>query len=776
MAQDYGLLDNILSGILRPFNNIVEDTANGANLLANSNQQNVQKIIGDQDNYEQLKANPLGKITQDAASVGSYALPVGGGIGGAIAGGLGAGALQGYANQDLRNGFNAGDIASGAAMGGLTGGVLHGVGSLLGRGANSALENTTSNGVTEGELPQNLSLLGKNTGNTIDNVTNNGAVEGGLQRKLLLGDSQSLPQNSPQFQDAEFRDIRDQLNNNSNQNSPTPKPQIENPKENLDPSAQSPVQQPTNRFSQGLFNTADGLESNSFKRQLGGYPGTDLVQSAKDMGLDLSSNQNLLKSSQSFLDENSSKIGDQLQGLGQKAGPIDMAPALDNLKQAAQNAPTNEESQAIKKVIDGINSNLERNALDPNNPTVLDPADVYKLKQSYGKIAYGASKAADPSITSQVPYLRQFYNDSNGALDGYLKDNGFNDFRTLNSNISDATNLRDFAEKASQKASTRGPVNLSDIMAFAGGGFAGLPGSMAFTGANKILQSPQAERFLASGARALGKGIEGISNGGIGSKIGDVLGGAGNLVNNINPELRNSLANGVNDLSSGNILPSLISNTLTQKNMNPNQQSQQNQQPKPQDLLTQLNSGGNAQQSGSGMQQNNLNAPSGSSGSSGSTGQQSNMPLFQQFLKAGVPLDQVIKYTQYFGGGGNGMMSSNPEYRANQQASELVNNASSGVDQLNNRFGPGNGVLSQINASLGNDNQRVALQGQFDRLKSALPTVFGGKITPEVEKQYEQDYVPSFNDNSSVAKQKLATLSNLINENQRYTPYYGTGK
>ncbi len=748
MAKDYGLLDNILSGIIRPFNNITEDTANGLNLLTNSNQSNQQPLIGDQDNYNQLKANPLGKLTQDAASVGAYALPVGGGLGGAIAGGLGAGALQGYANQDLRNGFNLNDIASGAAIGGLTGGVLHGAGSILGRGAEGAVDSAINNGT-------------------------NSALEGELPQKLSLSDSQSTTQTQPNVQDAEFRDIKDQLNNKTNQNTSSDT-QASNSTQPFDSSTQNLTQPSTNRFSQSLYNTADGLESNAVKRQLGGYPGTDLVQSAKDMGLDLSSNQNLLKSSQDFLDQNSSKIGDQLQGIGQKTGPIDMTPALDNLRQAAQNAPTNEEAQAINKVIDSIGSNLEKNAIDPANPTILDPADVYKLKQSYGKIAYGASKAADPSITSQVPYLRQFYNDSNGVLDNYLKDNGFNDFRTLNSNISDATNLRDFAEKASQKASTRGPVNLSDIMSFAAGGVGGLPGSLAFSGANRFIQSPYAEKLLASGARGLGKGVEAITNGNIGGKLSNSLGGvadaAGNVANSISPELKNSISNVVDNIPSGNILPSLVSNTLTQKNMNPNQQPQQSQQPVAQNLLTQLN-GGNGSTIGSGQQQGGSPSTSGGSG-----GQQSNTPLYQQFLKAGVPLDDVIKYTQYFGGGGNGMMSSNPEYRANQQANELVNNAYSGVDQLNNRFGPSNGILSQINASLGNDNQRVALQGQFDRLKSALPAVFGGKITPEVEKQYEQDYVPSFNDNSSVAKQKLATLAGLIQENQRYTPYYGSGK
>ena len=128
-TPDAGFLGNIVNGIA---NNLVNKPFQfGYDILGGklSGNQNYQPQFLTQNEYN----NPVSTGLQTAAGVASMApLPGLTGLGGALLQGGLSGGLGSFANQNLSNGLDVGNLAASAGLGALAGGVLHGVGGFIG--------------------------------------------------------------------------------------------------------------------------------------------------------------------------------------------------------------------------------------------------------------------------------------------------------------------------------------------------------------------------------------------------------------------------------------------------------------------------------------------------------------------------------------------------------------------------------------------------------------------------------------------------------------------
>lgn len=268
------------------------------------------------------------------------------------------------------------------------------------------------------------------------------------------------------------------------------------PEENILTKVGGKVDDLANRQEVGAFQRAVGKK---IPKSLGGQ---DTARSMKELGLfAVKDADELAEKALSVIDDQGGQIRPALQGINR---PVTADEILKPLQSKLDN-PTilKSDKAALQTVYDDIKGVFD------SNEGILSPEQVYNLKQGLGVKSKFDSTVSN---TARDAY-RDTYIASNDLIDGILKESGFENFRTINKNVSTALNALEYAKQANSQVMAGRPFNLLDTVTAAGGlSTGGLPGMMLAGGVSKAIQSPQAENLLVKALRGTAKGLDKVGS------------------------------------------------------------------------------------------------------------------------------------------------------------------------------------------------------------------------------------------------------------------------
>jgi len=214
----------------------------------------------------------------------------------------------------------------------------------------------------------------------------------------------------------------------------------------------------------------------------------------------------LLETSNQILSTKGSQIADVADDLT-KAGVtttdnaqevIDM---LDKMKSSART----EERKAIQSVTDSIQEDIKRGLLD-------NPNEFYTSKISYGKnSSWNTFDSADWKKKANV--WGDVYNKMNDIFDKRLKEQGFDQFRSINRDVSTAIRAQSFAERQLGKVPVS-PTRLGLRELITGASATAAGGPIAGIGSilgSRMLTKPGSQELLGRALQTAGRGAQGIS-------------------------------------------------------------------------------------------------------------------------------------------------------------------------------------------------------------------------------------------------------------------------
>ncbi len=299
-----------------------------------------------------------------------------------------------------------------------------------------------------------------------------------------------------------------------------------------------------------ISKAGESQEFGNFQRSLGAkIKDQTVLPEFKRLGLTAAKDaEDLATRADSIIADQGSKIRPAIEQLDQKGIKLAGDDILGGLKSEI-NSPNilSSVKKNIQPVIDDIESFVQQNGGE------LTPSQAYDLKQAVGGIkAKFGSSAADESIAQQY---QKVYNGLNDKIDGLLSENGFDNFRQINKDVSTAFNALDYAGKSGAKSIAGRPINLLDAVTAAGGLAGGGPvGMAAAAGGSKLLQSRAVEDLVAKGMKGTGNLLtklgnsqvpDAIANSGIGRAVGQVA--SSGVVQNQLPNILSKIGSSKSD-------------------------------------------------------------------------------------------------------------------------------------------------------------------------------------------------------------------------------------
>jgi hypothetical protein len=264
----------------------------------------------------------------------------------------------------------------------------------------------------------------------------------------------------------------------------------------------------TGKLGNKLLNFADNQESAALQRNMGykvpmKLGGQKLVPEIKRLGLEVADPDSLVASAENILNQKRGLISNITNDLSQQGATVNINDVIKPLQQ--QLAKTN--SPTLKKPLQDV---IEEMTMMGGETGQISLSQFYKIKQEVGKLSK-FNPFADPAQASKANAYQKIYSQSNKLMDNSLKQYGFNDFQTINKDITSALRARNYGELASGRAMNSRPANLLDLVTAGSGAVAGGPAGMAVgVLGSKVIQSPKTEQLIANTARKLGGKLAGV--------------------------------------------------------------------------------------------------------------------------------------------------------------------------------------------------------------------------------------------------------------------------
>lgn len=267
-----------------------------------------------------------------------------------------------------------------------------------------------------------------------------------------------------------------------------------------------------------LSNVADDMELGTYVKSMGIKPinkfgGKGLLNNMRLLGFKPGEATSIIEQADEVLAKNSKTVGaiaEEMSGQGKK---INIAKWVAGLEKDVANTKLPSDKKLKDAVVQEIKSVVGDNLED------VDPSDFYVLKQALGAKGRWNSNA-DPDSLIKAETFRDAYVSANEVFDKALKDNGFDQFRSINEALHTAINAKAWAEHADNIAPNINSIGLLDtISGLAGAGIAGIPGAVVGIGVRKALNSTTARTAVAKGLK---KGLT-LAEGEMGAKAKSAL-------------------------------------------------------------------------------------------------------------------------------------------------------------------------------------------------------------------------------------------------------------
>lgn len=270
----------------------------------------------------------------------------------------------------------------------------------------------------------------------------------------------------------------------------------------------------TNRVAgktgQIMDDVGKGLETKSYIKTFGKPTvqegGTPIFKEFDDVGINIKGSlDDLAKSADDVLSTEGTKLAQVAEELTQKGVSVKKADLLASLEKELERAKTPSMKQPIQNVIDEVNTTFQN----------IDdiPLDAfYQVKQEFGQLGKWNSLNPPKEQVTAAAYNKAYLK-MNDLMDTTLKGNGFDDFVATNKKVSTALKAKHFAERRSLADTGTNPLGLTDVVSATAGGIitGGNPlGIAAGVGANKFLQSGMASKLSGQALQKLAPKIQAI--------------------------------------------------------------------------------------------------------------------------------------------------------------------------------------------------------------------------------------------------------------------------
>lgn len=525
-SKSYGILDDIGAAILSPVADISTGTAEQ---LRQKYQTDTGKLEGGEeyepqfmskDEWDQYVQNPLGKNLQNVAGMATFFIPAGKGVVGLAKAGAVAGGLSGFSQSDLREGDVLSDIAQGTLIGGGTGLALGAAGKgiqklsqKLSGGADDAaklagqyddilkapdLADSASLGTTSAK-PFNNAL--NKLSSTIDNI------DDPLQRQQV---QQFVDRIAPAAKGG-LEDAADVLSTVKSIYGISPADDLAGEVvEQTARGVERAGEKGTTKLGDKLRQAAGEREQVALNKAVGtraantgaGLRGADLERAAIDAAKDpdiwtggaIKSAEDLNKLGTNILN----KYGDEVSRVSQQLSDDGVVIALDDITGPLKQQLAQETNERLRTPIQNV---LDEVTQEFSGRTAITPAELYRAKQGWGKIA----NFLDDTGKSVRSVYGDAYHTANDALDAAFDAANMPGFRDLNRKVEAGLKMQKWAEQATTKA--RPGMTATDMLqdAMGMGGLAGAGTGLAVGGpvgaaigygTSKFAQSAAGERLV----------------------------------------------------------------------------------------------------------------------------------------------------------------------------------------------------------------------------------------------------------------------------------------
>ena len=487
-ANQPGFLKSLATGITKPFRGLLGEAETLGRFLVDPSQQvekQAEKSVFMTDEESQALAdNPLLFGLQTGAGIGAWAVPgnLGGGLAGAGKSGLLSGGLTGFSQGEEGNLLKSTLVGSGTGAG--TSMALYKLLGALSKGKGKPTMTEHKKGTLQDMIQKNQDSKGLVPSEFNAKMNNITRMTDKQQAANMLDDlKSSIPIDD---------DLAMALNNQ------------------IDDLAKT-LPKPIAKLGAGdkLSKYADKQELGQLSRNLGGKPtkgqgGVRLLKDMKKQGiLEIgdSADDALIKTQQ-LLDDKGSIVAEQIDDMAKQGVTGDVKSLRSFLKEQIDGEFVPEMKRPYIKALDSLDESTKGMGAS-GQVQLLDDIpidDYYKIKQSMGKLGY-SNKFTPPKDQQIASAYRALYKKMNSQLDDTLKVGGFTEFRTLNKQVSTASDASRYLKGKMDSSLAKKPWGFGDVMTgglgmvAAGGNPAG---AVAGLGIKRAAQSPKADAaFLA---------------------------------------------------------------------------------------------------------------------------------------------------------------------------------------------------------------------------------------------------------------------------------------